>query len=70
MHFGSGRDAYFIVAMAAPVLEVALLFVIDFPYIVSYFFFKKFFSQQEEKIFKKESSSCNMYNCGLSLQYY
>ena len=40
MHFGSGRDAYFIVAMAAPVLEFALLFVIDFPCIVCYFFRK------------------------------
>ena len=38
MHFGSGRDAYFIVAMAVPVLEFALLFVIDFPCIVCYFF--------------------------------
>ena len=34
MHFGSGRDAYFIVAMAVTVLEFSLLFVIDFPYIV------------------------------------
>ena len=40
MHFGSGRDAYFIVAMAVPVLEFALLFVIDFPCIVCYFFQK------------------------------
>ena len=40
MHFGSGRDAYFIVAMAVPVLEFALLFVIDFPCIV--IFFRKF----------------------------
>ena len=38
MHFGSGRDAYFIVAKAVPVLEFALLFVIDFPCIVCYFF--------------------------------
>ena len=38
IHFGSGRDAYFIVAMAVPVLEFALLFVIDFPCIVCYFF--------------------------------
>ena len=38
MHFGSGRDACFIVAMAVPVLEFALLFVTDFPYIVCYFF--------------------------------
>ena len=37
MHFGSGRDAYFIVAMAVPVLEFALLFVIDFPCIVIFF---------------------------------
>ena len=43
MHFGSGRDAYFIVAMAVPVLEFALLFVIDFPCTVSYFF-RKFYS--------------------------
>ena len=41
MHFGSGRDAYFIVAMAVPVLEFALLFVIDFPCIVCYFFQEK-----------------------------
>ena len=38
MHFGSGRDAYFMVAMAVPVLEFALLLVIDFPCIVCYFF--------------------------------
>ena len=38
MHFGSGRDACLLVAMAAPVLEFALLFAIDFPYIVCYFF--------------------------------
>ena len=37
MHFGSGRDACFIVAMAVPALEFALLFVIDSPYIVCYF---------------------------------
>ena len=37
MHFGSGRDAYFIVAMAVTVLEFSLLFVIDFPYIVCYY---------------------------------
>ena len=37
MHFGSGRDACFIVAMAVPPLEFALLFVIDSPYIVCYF---------------------------------
>ena len=40
MHFGSGKDAYFIMAMAVPVLEFALLFVIDFPCIV--IFFRKF----------------------------
>ena len=38
MHFGSGRDAYFIVAMAVPVLEFALLFVIDFLCIVCYYY--------------------------------
>ena len=38
MHFGSGKDAYFIVAMAVPVLEFTLLFVIDFPCTVCYFF--------------------------------
>ena len=38
MHFGSGRDAYFMVAMAVPFLEFALLLVIDFPCIVCYFF--------------------------------
>ena len=38
MRFGSGRDAYFMVAMAVPVLEFALLLVIDFPCIVCYFF--------------------------------
>ena len=47
MHFGSGRDAYFIVAMAVPVLEFALLFVIDFPCIVCYFF-------QEILVYKKK----------------
>ena len=40
MHFGSGKDAYFIMAMAVLVLEFALLFVIDFPCIV--IFFRKF----------------------------
>ena len=40
MHFGSGKDACFIMAMAVPVLEFALLFVIDFPCIVCYFFRK------------------------------
>ena len=40
MHFGSGKDACFIMAMAVPVLEFALLFVIDFPCIV--IFFRKF----------------------------
>ena len=40
MHFGSGEDAYFIMAMAVPVLEFALLFVIDLPCIV--IFFRKF----------------------------
>ena len=38
MRFGSGRDAYFMVAMAVPVLEFSLLLVIDFPCIVCYFF--------------------------------
>ena len=42
MHFGSGRDAYFIVAMAVPVLEFALLFVIDFSMHCLLFFFRKF----------------------------
>ena len=40
MHFGSGGDVCFIVAMAVPFLESALLFVIVFPYIVCYFFQK------------------------------
>lgn len=37
MHFGSGKDACFIVAMAVPVLEFTLLVEVDFPYIVCYF---------------------------------
>ena len=41
MHFGSGRDAYFIVAMAVPVLEFSLLFVIDF-LALFVIFFRKF----------------------------
>ena len=49
MHFGSGRDACFIMAMAVPVLEFAFLFAIDFPYIVCYF--SGNFSLQEEKFF-------------------
>ena len=36
MHFGSSRDACFIVAMAVTVLEFSLLFVTDFPYIFCY----------------------------------
>ena len=69
MHFGSGRDAYYIMAMAVPVLEFALLFVIDFPCIVCYFFQeilvckKKIFSQ-------KNPFSCNVYNCCSHLPYY
>ena len=47
MHFRSGRDACFIVAMAVRVLEFALLFEIDFPCIVCYFF-QEIFSLQEE----------------------
>ena len=69
MHFGGGRDACFIVAMAVPVLEFALLFVTDFPYIVCYFF-QEIFSLQEEKFFTEESFFYNVYNCCLSLQYY
>ena len=42
MHFGSGRDACLIVAMAVPVIEFAFLFVTDFPYVVCYFFSKIF----------------------------
>ena len=68
INFGSGRDACFIVATAVPVLEFALLFVIDFPYIVCYFF-RKFWSARRN-FFTKESSSCNVHNCCLSLQYY
>ena len=56
MHFESDGDARFIVAMAIPVLEFALLFVIDFPYIVCYFFSGNF-SLQEEKCFTEESFS-------------
>ena len=52
IHFGSGRDAYFIVAMAVPVLEFALLFVIDFPCTVCYFF-QEIFSLQEEFFLEK-----------------
>lgn len=37
MHFGSGKDACFIVAIAVPVLEFTLLVEVDFPYIVCYF---------------------------------
>ena len=69
MHFGSGRDAYFIVAMAVPVLEFALLFVIDFPCIVCYFFSANF-SLKEENSFTEESFSCNVYNCCLRLPYF
>ena len=69
MHFGSGRDAYFIVAMAVPVLEFALLFVIDFPCIVCYFFSGNF-SLKEENSFTEESFSCNVYNCCLHLPYF
>ena len=68
MHFGSGRDACFIMAMAVPVLEFSLLFVIDFPYI--FYYISGNFNLQEEKFFTEESSSCNVYNCWLSLQYY
>ena len=69
MHFGSGRDAYFIVAMAVTVLEFSLLFVVDFPYIVCDYISGNF-NLQEEKFFTEESSSCNVYNCWLRLQYY
>ena len=62
IHFGSGRDAYFIVAMAVPVLEFTLLFVIDFPCTVCYFF-QEIFGLQEEFFFREESFSCNVYNC-------
>ena len=53
MHFGSGRDAYFMVAMAVPVLEFASLFVIDFPCIVCYFFQEILVC--EEKIFLQKN---------------
>lgn len=46
MHFGSGKDACFIVAMAVTVLEFSLLFVIDFPYIFCYFFSRNFSLQE------------------------
>ena len=38
MQSGSGRDSCLIVAMAVPVLEFALLFVIDFLCIVCYYY--------------------------------
>ena len=38
MHFGSGEDVCFVVAMAVPVLEFAMLFMIDFSNIVCCFF--------------------------------
>ena len=68
MHFGSGRHACFIMAMAVPVLEFALLFVIDFPYIVCYFLGN--FGLQEENFTTEESSSYNTNKRCLSLQYY
>ena len=52
IHFGSGRGAYFIVAMAVPVLEFTLLFVIDFPCTVCCFF-QEIFSLQEEFFLEK-----------------
>ena len=54
MHFGSGKDACFIVAMAVPVLEFTLLVEVDFPYIICYFLSGNF-SLQEEKFITKES---------------
>ena len=38
MHFGSGEDVCFVMAMAVPVLEFAMLFIIDFSNIVCCFF--------------------------------
>ena len=70
MHFGSGRDACFIVAMAAPVLEFALLFVIDFPYIICYFFQETLVCKKKTFLEKNPFPITIMYNCYLSLQYF
>ena len=69
MHFGSGGDVCFIVAMAVPFLESALLFVIVFS-IHGMLFFSENLSLLEEKFFTEESFSYNVYNCCLNLQYY
>ena len=69
MHFGSGGDVCFIVAMAVPFLESALLSVIVFS-IHCMLFFSENLSLLEEKFFTEESFSHNVYNCCLNLQYY
>ena len=56
MHFGSGGDVCFIVAMAVPFLESALLFVIVFS-IHCMLFFSENLSLLEEKFFTEESFS-------------
>ena len=71
MHFGSGGDVCFIVAMAVPFLESALLFFVVIVFSIHcMLFFSENLSLLEEKFFTEESFSYNVYNCCLNLQYY
>ena len=53
MHFGSGGDVCFIVAMAVPFLESALLFVIVFSIHCMLFFFRKFKSARRKIFYRR-----------------